>query len=395
VTTTPTVRPTWRATLRALRDAGVLTPAWQPAFEAIDRAPFLPRLIWPYDMESRTSVGVDREADPDAWFRHVDADEPITTQWDDGAHEGAEPGRVATSSASMPSVVARMLRDAEVRPGQRVLEIGTGTGWNAALLTWRAGVGAGRVTSVEVDPAVASAAREALRAAGVSEAGVTVVTGDGERGCAERGPYDRVIATCGVLQVPGTWARQTVPGGLIVAPWNSGFTHRDAVVRLRVGRDGSARGPFTAPVEFMKLRAQRPAPPPHAAYLPDGFPGDATESTTRLCREDFDDPFSAFAFAAGLLVPECRLATDARGAERSVWLYGLGGDRSWAAAVLRAGRAETSPVHQSGPRRLWDELETAHAWWVARGRPAVGRFGLTVDPYGRHTAWLDAPERTV
>ncbi|WP_141726977.1 methyltransferase domain-containing protein, partial [Streptomyces niveus] len=73
---------------------------------------------------------------------------------------GTEPGVVATSSASMPSVVAAMLRDLDVSDGMRVLEIGTGTGWNAALLAHR--LGSGNVVSVEIDAEVVARARAAL-----------------------------------------------------------------------------------------------------------------------------------------------------------------------------------------------------------------------------------------
>jgi protein-L-isoaspartate O-methyltransferase len=75
-------------------------------------------------------------------------------------------------------VVAEMLAALEAEPGMRVLEVGTGTGYNAALLAHRLGIG--NVVSVEVDPVVAEHARQALAAAGFS--GVTVVTGDGAEG---------------------------------------------------------------------------------------------------------------------------------------------------------------------------------------------------------------------
>ena len=86
------------------------------------------------------------------------------------------------SSASQPSIVARMLMELELAAGQHVLEIGTGTGYNAALI--RAIVGnTGRVTTVEVDAKIAQTAQSALAAAG---ANVEVVTGDGISGCVAR-----------------------------------------------------------------------------------------------------------------------------------------------------------------------------------------------------------------
>ncbi|MEV6008861.1 hypothetical protein AB0M29_18825 [Streptomyces sp. NPDC051976] len=129
-----TVRPGWAALVRSLLDSGALAPQWAEALTAVDRARFLPPVMWPYDMETRTSTGVNCEVDAGRWYGYVDANVPITTQWDDGRHEGAAVGTAPTSSASAPSVVAAMLRDLDVRDGMRVLEIGTGTGWHAALL---------------------------------------------------------------------------------------------------------------------------------------------------------------------------------------------------------------------------------------------------------------------
>ncbi len=379
-------RPARRELGRALLRSGALTEPWRAAFEAVDRAAFLPDLMWPFDMATATSTTVDRRTDPAGWYAFADRDVPLTTQWDDGRHPGPGPGTTATSSSSMPSVVFAMLADLDPRPGMSVLEIGTGTGWSAGLMTHR--LGAGAVTTVEVDPAVAGAARAALAAAGLR---AEVLAADGLAGHPPGAPYDRVIATCGMRRVPFAWVEQSAPGGVIVAPWGTHFANRDTVVRLVVAPDGrAASGHFTRAVEFMKARAQRTVRPAHSAYLPDGFPGDAEAGTTeRTAADGFADPFGPFAFAAGLRVPACSWAADRRGDDHSVWLYGLT-DRSWAAVLFCGGRP-TSTVHQSGPRRLWDEAEAAWRWWTARGRPEPTRFGLTVTAAGQH-AWLDDPD---
>ncbi|MEU6173971.1 protein-L-isoaspartate(D-aspartate) O-methyltransferase [Streptantibioticus parmotrematis] len=384
---TARARPTRQELGRALRASGALGQEWAPAFEAVDRAAFLPDVMWPYDMATGASTTVDRRADPDAWYAHADRDVPITTQWDDGAHEGPAPGRVATSSSSMPSIVFRMLDDLAPADGMRVLEIGTGTGWTAGLMAYRLG-GRG-VTSVEVDAAVADRARTALRSLDLAP---QVLTADGLLGHPAATPYDRTIATCGMRRIPYAWIEQTAPGGLVVAPWGTAYANRDTVVVLTVAPDGrSASGRFRRAVEFMKARSQRTTRPPHAAYLPDGFPGDATATTTTLTADDgFADRFGAFAFAAGLRVPRCAWAADERDGDHSVWWYGLDGDRSWAAVLFRGGAKEAT-VHQSGPRGLWDEVAAAWQWWDAAGRPAPDRFGLTVTREGAW-AWLDAAE---
>lgn len=378
-------RPTRDELGRALRRSGALTDDWRPAFDAVDRAAFLPDLMWPFDMATATSAPVDRRTDPAAWYAYADSDMPLTTQWDDGGHRGPGPGRVATSSSSMPSVVFAMLADLDPRDGMSVLEIGTGTGWTSALMAHR--LGGERVTTLEVDAAVARSARAALDRAGLHP---DVRAADGLPGHPGGAPYDRVVATCGLRRVPYAWVEQTAPGGLIVAPWGTHYANRDTVVRLTVAPDGrGASGSFTRPVEFMKARAQRLVRPAHSAYLPDGFPGGADATATTLTAADgFADPFGPFAFAAGLRVPGCAWAAGERGGDHSVWFYSLT-DRSWAAALFRHDRPTTT-VHQCGPRRLWDEAETAWHWWTARGRPDPDRFGLTVTARGQR-AWLDEP----
>jgi protein-L-isoaspartate O-methyltransferase len=157
-----------------------------------------------------------RVDDPVGWFDRIYRDELIITQLDDGATPPGEAGRRISSSSSMPSVMLRMLDELQVFDGCRVLEIGTGSGWNAGLLSAR--LGASNVVSVDVDPAVAAHAEAALKAAGQP---VTVVVGDGAAGYVPGAPYDRVIATCAVRHIPYEWVTQTRPGGLIVTPWGT------------------------------------------------------------------------------------------------------------------------------------------------------------------------------
>ena len=122
---------------------------------------------------------------------------------------------IAVSSASAPGVVGGMLEQLGVRPGHRVLEIGAGTGYNAALLARLAGP-SGRVTTVEFDEAVAASARQALTQAGHGE--VTVICGDGVVGWAGSAPYDRITVTAGAWDVPPAWWDQLADGGVLVVP---------------------------------------------------------------------------------------------------------------------------------------------------------------------------------
>lgn len=121
---------------------------------------------------------------------------------------------VAISSVSAPSIMAMALDQARIRPGQRVLEIGSG-GYFAALLTELVGTD-GHVTTMDIDPDVTARATSTLKAAGYGDQ-VTVVTSDGEYGrCGEE--FDRIIVTVGAADIPPAWLEQLVEGGRLVVP---------------------------------------------------------------------------------------------------------------------------------------------------------------------------------
>ncbi len=376
-------RPSHVGLGRALMSAGVLTSDWAPSFAAVPRSLFLPEAVWPFDMERGTSVAVSRAVDPERWQDYADSDVPIVTQWDDGEHTGSEPGTLPTSSASMPSVVFAMLGSLGVRAADQVLEIGTGTGWNAALLAHR--LGARNITTLEVDATVTETAHTALHQAGHP---VRVVCTDGALGYLDHAPYDRIIATCAVREIPAAWIEQCAPRGVILAPWGTHWGNGDAVVKLVVSAGGgSAGGKFTGPVEFMKLREQRQPPVRHRDYVT--ADAEREEHTSHLTQQQFPGgPFSALQFTLGLRVPRCvRVVAEPENGRQPVWLYSLT-DRSSACALFKD--QQPTQVWQSGRRRLWDEVEAACTWWTMNGQPAHERFGLTVTAEGQ-SAWLDYP----
>jgi protein-L-isoaspartate(D-aspartate) O-methyltransferase len=124
-------------------------------------------------------------------------------------------GPLALSCASVPSVVAMMLVQLDVQPGDNILEIGAGTGYNAALLAELTG-GLGRVTSIDIDSDVAVHARTNLKRCGYER--VQVIERDGLVGAPEDAPYDRMLAAVGLWDVPGAWWGQLRDGGRLVLP---------------------------------------------------------------------------------------------------------------------------------------------------------------------------------
>ena len=122
---------------------------------------------------------------------------------------------MATSSSSDPRIMAQMLEQLEVWPGDRVLEIGAGTGYNAALLSVLSGE-KGQVTTVDIDPVVTANAVENLRRAGFGQ--VTVVTGDGWAGVPSDEPFERIEASVGVWDLSPAWIDQLRVGGVLEVP---------------------------------------------------------------------------------------------------------------------------------------------------------------------------------
>ncbi|MGH3868916.1 MAG: methyltransferase domain-containing protein [Pseudonocardiaceae bacterium] len=364
--------------------AGKIPAAWADVIRAVDRARFIPARVWVYD-EDNEPQPLDRDVDPHRWWRVVYSDTAIMTQFDNGATVWPDiTGEQPTSSASQPSLVLDMLTALDVREGHRVLEIGTGTGYHAALLAARLGDDA--VTSIEIDATVAQQARSDLAAAGYTP---TVITGDGTTGYPGGAPYDRIIATASVRpsELPYPWVTQTRPGGVIVTPWGPDY-HNGVLVRLVVDSDGTASGRLSGNLAFMRLRAQQDMVCP----LDDGETGDARETTTSLWVYEVVGEFSG-ALTVGLLVPHCHKIVEDDPDDEYHHLVRVHDPitGSWATVDVHRGTA-AHPVRQHGPRRLWDEIEQAHTWWVTHDRPSYTRLGVTVTDTEQWT-WLDHPDQ--
>ncbi|MBW8794042.1 MAG: methyltransferase domain-containing protein [Streptomyces sp.] len=207
-------------------------PVWREAFTAVPRHLFVPYyyVAGPRGYERRWGESPDPAA-RERWVRGAYEDAPLATRLRDGE---------LLSSSSQPSLMARMLVALGVADGDRVLEIGAGTGYNAALLAHRLGDD-DLVTTVDVEPEITESARRHLAAAGYRPA---VVTGDGARGVPERAPYDRIIATCALPSVPRAWIAQCGEGARILTPVATGL------LALTVLGGGRAEGRFLPSAAF-------------------------------------------------------------------------------------------------------------------------------------------------
>ena len=195
-----TVTGAWRSRARRLAEeltaAGHLSdPAWVAAFEHTPRHVFVPAFYAPGERRAAETLARARDTeDAEGWLDAVYRNEALLTQ-----HRAVNPDAegVPTSSSSWPSAMAVMLERLEVRDGDSVLEIGTGTGYNAALLCHR--LGDSHVTSIEIDPELTGQARDRLADLGHHP---SLISGDGSAGAPGRAPFDAIIATCAVSHIP-------------------------------------------------------------------------------------------------------------------------------------------------------------------------------------------------
>lgn len=358
-----------RSLVEELTEGGELTAAWRASFLAVPRHRFIPDTIWcPAD---RGLTPLRRDEDPQEWLDRVYDREAVVIQVDDGNPEN-DRGRHITSSASHPGVVAVMLAALDAAPGMSVLEIGTGSGYNAALLAAR--LGAQHITTIEVDPQLAAHARAALTATGFDQ--VSVVTGDGVRGHPARAPYDRIISTAAATTVPYAWVAQTRPGGLVLTPWANAY-YPGGLLSLTVTDDGTATGGIIADVSFMWLRDQRP-PPTYSASIDTSL---GTPSRTQLHAHDVAGIPGA-ALAISLKVTDCTLIHQPTGHHAGMLWFLDPHSESWATLTYSAD-TNTSKVRQAGPRQLWDEIETAHQSWINTGQPDLHAWQFTITPHGQ------------
>jgi protein-L-isoaspartate(D-aspartate) O-methyltransferase len=169
------------------------------------------------------------------------ADIAIPTHWRD---------HVAVSSASQPAIVAIMLEQLQVGPGDQVLEIGAGTGYNAALLAELVGP-SGNVTTVDIDGEIVAEALDHLATAGYPQ--VRVVVADGASGWVAGAPYDRIILTVGASDIAPAWYEQLREDGILVLPLWLGGVELSVAFRKRAG---SLYSLSQTPCGFMRLRGE-------------------------------------------------------------------------------------------------------------------------------------------
>jgi protein-L-isoaspartate(D-aspartate) O-methyltransferase len=221
-----------RSYVEALEKKGAIkSEAVRRAFEKVPRHKFL-REFW---------IHVD-----DAFQKHDAGEEKVV--YSDQALITKLDGKTPSSSTSQPALVAQMLELLELKPGMKVLEIGTGTGYNAALMAEIVG-SKGKVVSIDIQPDVAAQAKNPL-----SEYSVKVICADGADGSAKDGPFDRIVATIGCPDISWHWLEQLSAKGVILVPLQHALMGHP-LVRLE-GNGEVAQGGYVGWSGFMSIQGK-------------------------------------------------------------------------------------------------------------------------------------------
>ncbi|WP_436790995.1 methyltransferase domain-containing protein [Yinghuangia sp. YIM S10712] len=361
-----TLRALWVERMRAAGHAK--KPDVAKAFLSEPRHVYAPRFMCSRQKEDGAWINEEVTREHPNWLTEVYTDQVLLTSvWPD-----------PLSSSTVPSLMADMLEALDVSPGMTVIEVGTGTGYNAGLLGQL--VGDDNVVTLDVAPELVGAARASLDTAG--HAAVTVVQANGgSRDVLRHGSVDRLIATCGVDRIPDPWRQVVRPGGRIVAPVGAG------IAVLDVADDHSAEGRFLPTgAYFMQLRAPRsddmPTRPtdPGGPAEPCGMPLGA-----------WDD--IGFSFLVSLSLPFNDVLTDTTSD---------GGLIIWHRDGSIAHIFEDGTARQAGPRRLAGLLAGLWQSYRERGQPTREAYRITIGADGEHAivaegdggTWLVSPAVT-
>lgn len=349
---------------------------------------------------------------PDVPPEEVYADRSIAIKLEDG---------VPISSSSQPAIMAEMLEMLAVREGDRVLEIGAGSGYNAALLAELAGT-SGFVETLDIDDDLVAAARSHLDAAGYPH--VRALRADGALGDPNGGQFDAVIASVGVERIPPAWIAQLRTGGRLVAPLT--FRSMQKVVAFERTASG-LESIAIVDAGFMMLRG--PSATADSVVLTLGDPAitlrvlaeharavDADAVAAALREKSFDamparrahldDLWNGFSLWLALHDDAlCRLTAHGASAKLGIVPNLLPGGESLYGYATTLGICSGGELVVFAPRGAYDvvvrrygpsagglaRMQCALADWDDAGRPGNAKLRITVDPAGTARARLDAP----
>ncbi|MET9805609.1 methyltransferase domain-containing protein [Streptomyces halstedii] len=384
------------AMVARLEDSGALGPG--PVREALLALPR--QLLMPQAYVRRSAPDVtppwwdlldfSRPADREELLGRLHSGDSVSIQHDGepilGRPPGPRRGGVMTAMSSTMSLTADLLQQLDLRPGQRVLDVGTGAGVTASAACFVCGDEG--VVTLDIDPHVTAAARERLSALGYRPA---TVTGDGTTGWAAAGPYDRIFVSFAVRYVPQALVEQLAPGGRALMTLGTSSPSWPGLAVIERRRDGSVEAQLRA-VEF----GHRAGAGFDRLFLSAAFRAEIATAdgwTQRSMLAPPPDTARGMWLALDHLYPGL---VRHFGAEDLT--IGAPQCRSW--MRVRAVGYRRWDVTTSGPRDIWAEIQHVADRWRAAGAPGAFRLHFDADDGQRATSpngaltWKLSPGKT-
>ncbi|MFD7323941.1 methyltransferase domain-containing protein [Streptomyces sp. NPDC059875] len=289
-----------------------------------------------------------------------------------GRVPGPRRGGEMTAMSSTMGLTASLLQQLDLRPGQRVLDVGTGAGVTAAVVCFVCGDES--VVTLDIDPHVTAAARERLSTLGYRPA---AVTGDGTAGWADAGPYDRMFVSFAVRRVPNALVEQLAPGGRALMTLGTSSPSWPGLAVIERRQDGAVEAELRA-VEF----GHRAGAGFDRLFLSATFRATITPDGGRTQRSRLAPPQDA---ARGMWLALDHLHPGLVrhfGAEDLT--VGAPECGSW--MRVKAAGYRRWDVTTCGPRDIWAEIQEVADRWRAAGEPDVYRLHFDADGIQRATS---------
>jgi protein-L-isoaspartate(D-aspartate) O-methyltransferase len=345
--------------IKAIEEVSPLSPALRQVFLTVPRLIFVPRYYQRYEQPGQAMRWQLVEADAAS----VAQNEALVIRLDPAT-------RLPTSSSSQPSTMALQLEALDLQAGQSVLEIGTGTGYNAALLIELVGP-TGQVATIDIDAQLVQSARSRLTAVGQER--IIVRHGDGIEGFPLLAPYDRIIATGSFRSVPPAWLEQLVPGGILVG--NLVGNLASIFLRLVKREDGTADGVFLSLEDKRYIELHNGSPLRHR------FPREAwyeqvpyrTYTTDLRMRELLQH--AAFLFFLQCERPDIqRYWRVPRGQGNALSVCLVTREHTGALMVQDGNEANTWTIYEYGATELWQQIKECYTRWEQFGKPTMASY---------------------
>ena len=349
---------------RLIESGVIASDPVERAFRRVPRDRYLERW-YRYDSSGTDipwrRIDFDRENPSEAALREIYSNQALVTCCS---------GVFATSSTSQPSIVGRMLELLDLEPGMKVLEIGAGTGYNAALLSEIVGP-RGTVVSVESQPPVARRARRVLEEEGHTN--VRVLHRDGFEGFAKGAPFDRIVATVGCGDISPRWIEQLAGDGRLLIPLIHG-EETPLVSVWRSERSGEVEGRTVELSSFMEAGGLLGAGSLWRSIL---FPRGIDKE---IWRRPLPEPIRGSDSSEESKGESRNLKFFVALCSRHLWGskhgYGIADPASCTAVVMQGQEVVACGEDARAADRLYESLEDYVARWDRMGRPRATDFKM-------------------